>query len=82
MSKIHYATGGLITPERAEFSTLCKRKFPQGHSKIMQSGFTGAQNVTCKDCRKLLDYIQLRQSHIEKVKSLISRGEYERIKII
>lgn len=55
MSKIHYATGGLITPGKAEFSTMCGRKFPKGTSDIMQSGYTGAKNVTCEDCRFKID---------------------------
>lgn len=54
MGKIHYATGGLITPEKAEFGTLCGRKFSQGHSEIMQSGASGARNVTCSDCKWIL----------------------------
>ena len=82
MSKIHYATGGLITPKKGEFSTMCCRKFPKGTQDIMQSGFSGALNVTCKDCRKKLGYIDLRKLHIKKVKNLISKGEYERIQII
>lgn len=52
---IHYATGGLITPQKSEFNTLCGRKFSQGHSEIMQSGYTGAQNITCEDCRHILE---------------------------
>lgn len=55
MGKIHYAIGGLITPEKSEFSTMCGRKFPKGTSDIMQSGYTGAKNVTCEDCRWRLD---------------------------
>lgn len=61
MSKIHYATGGLITPEKSEFITLCGRKFPQGHDEIMQAGYLGAKNTTCKDCRKILDTIKTPQ---------------------
>jgi len=82
MSKIHYATGGLITPEKREFNTLCKRKFPTGGSNIMQSGYLGAQNVTCRDCRKILNKSKSQQEHIDKVKRLISRGEFERLQII
>lgn len=82
MSKIHYATGGLITPEKAEFRTLCGRKFPKGTSDIMQSGYMGAKNVTCIDCRKRLDDIEKEQQHIEAIKGAIARGEWERIKLV
>lgn len=82
MSKIHYATGGLITPEKAEFNTLCGRKFPQGHSEIMQSGYTGAQNTTCNDCRRKLDERAKADAHRESIKSAIARGEWNRIKLI
>lgn len=63
MSKIHYATGGLITPEKSEFSTLCGRKFRTGTSDIMQSGYTGAKNVTCEDCRWILTIQEQKSSH-------------------
>lgn len=57
---VHYATGGFIDKPGtdqayAEFSTLCGRTFQQGHDQLMQSGYVGAQNVTCKICRKKLD---------------------------
>ena len=79
---IHYATGGLITPEKSEFSTLCNRKFSQGHSEIMQSGYTGAQNVTCKDCRKILDKQDEYYEHRRKIESLIARNQWDKLKII
>ena len=75
---IHYATGGLITPEKSEFSTLCHRKFPRGGSDIMQSGYTGAQNTTCKDCRKILDEDRAAQVFLEKLEKLVRRAYGDR----
>ena len=74
MQKIHYATGGLITPEKAEFSTLCNRKFPKGGSDIMQSGFTGATNVTCQDCRNILDYNEGKRKFLDNLEGLIKKA--------
>ena len=79
MSKIHYATGGLITPERSEFSTLCRRKFPKGGSDIMQSGALGARNVSCEDCREKLDWDEGKRLFFNKLERLIykARGNDE-----
>jgi hypothetical protein len=74
MGKIHYATGGLITPEKSEFSTLCGRKFPQGHSVIMQSGYSGAKNVTCVDCRAKIDWHEQSQKFFEDLEKLIRKA--------
>lgn len=82
MSKIHYATGGLITPERSEFSTLCNRKFPKGGSDKMQSGYVGAQNVTCKDCRRILERGRRESERAEKIRSLVARGMFEKLIIV
>lgn len=79
---IHYATGGLITPEKAEFSTLCHRKFPSGGSDIMQSGMIGAQNTTCKDCRRILDKGEAERKHRVEIENAMARGEWSRIKFI
>lgn len=78
MGKIHYATGGLITPEKSEFRTLCGRKFRQGHSEIMQSGYVGAKNVTCKDCRWILDITKEKKDTVwyEVTDGQVSRNFY------
>lgn len=73
-NKIHYATGGLISPEKSEFSTLCGRKFPQGHDEIMQSGAYGAQNTTCKDCRAILDWDEQKRSFFDSLELLIVKA--------
>lgn len=58
---VHYGTGGWVInahgkyPAKASFSTLCGRKFKQGHSKLMQSGAVGAKNTTCKQCKEKLN---------------------------
>lgn len=54
MSKIHYATGGLITPGKSEFRTMCGRKFPTGGADIMRSGWGWKEYLTCEDCRHIL----------------------------
>ena len=82
MTKIHYATGGLITPERSEFTTLCKRKFPRGGSDIMQSGYSGVQNVTCWDCRDRLAKAEYKRNRIEKIESLVQSGQFDKLQII
>ena len=76
---IHYATGGLITPEKSEFSTLCNRKFPTGGSEIMQSGYTGAINVTCKDCRKKLDQQQKYSDDRDTLEKWLRQGKASEI---
>ena len=56
---IHYATGGVVDHEKntSDFSTMCGRHFRQGHSAIMDSGYSGVQRVTCKVCKtKLKEY--------------------------
>lgn len=82
MRKIHYATGGLITPEKSEFSTMCGRKFPKGTNDIMDSGYLGAQRVTCNDCREKLDREEKWHKHRESIQNAIARGEWKRIKLI
>lgn len=52
---IHYGTLGLISEKETYFKTLCGRKFQQGHSELMQSGYCGAKNVTCKTCKAKLN---------------------------
>lgn len=79
---IHYATGGVITPEKSIFSTLCGRKFPKGGSDIMQSGYTGAKNVTCCDCRRRLDKGESYVTHRKAVESLVAQGKFHKLKII
>lgn len=76
MSKIHYATGGLITPDKSEFKTLCGRKFPQGHSEIIQSGYAGAKNVTCEDCRAKLDWMDQKTDFFNKLERLICKARF------
>lgn len=51
---LHFAIGGMITPEKAEFRTLCGRKFKQGHSELMAGGAYGAGRTTCKVCKRKL----------------------------
>ena len=82
MSKIHYATGGLITPERSEFSTLCNRKFSKGTNDIMQSGYIGAKNVACKDCRKILDRRAKERNRVEEIKDLVQSRQFDKLQII
>lgn len=64
---IHYGIGGTITPEKAEFTTLCKKVFKQGHDALMQSGYLGAQNTTCKPCRAKLYRQELIRIEAEKI---------------
>ena len=66
MNKIHYATGGLITPELSEFSTLCGRKFPTGGKDLMDSGYVGRQRVTCDDCNRILTLNEQTEKFLEK----------------
>ena len=77
MSKIHYATGGLITPEKAEFSTLCGRKFPTGGSNLMQSGYQGALNTTCKDCRDILDWNEQKRNFFDKLEGVVRKARMD-----
>lgn len=80
-TKIHFATGGSITPEKVEFRTMCGRKFKQGHSEIMDSGAWGATRVTCKACRHKLDEQEKWSKHIDAVMRLVNTGKFDKLAI-
>jgi hypothetical protein len=82
---IHYATGGFIPGEalqkkgeKPEFRTLCGRTFDHGGKDLMQSGYSGAKNVTCKQCidklkiheRKEKEAIKIRKDAEKKIANL------------
>lgn len=61
MQKVHYYTGGSITPTLSKFHVLCGRTTNRFDGKTMQDGYLGAQNVTCKPClKKLATYKPIR----------------------
>lgn len=57
--KIHYVVGGWTNNFKgkitSQWTMLCGKKFKNWDSKIMQDGYGGAENTTCKNCRKQLD---------------------------
>jgi hypothetical protein len=72
--RIHYATGGFIPGEalqkkgqNPEFHTLCGRTYDHGGSDLMQSGYLGAQHVTCKQCRQKLDIQERKRMQREQI---------------
>lgn len=74
MNTIHYATGGLITPEMSEFSTLCGRKFPTGGKDIMDAGYSGRQRITCKDCLHRLELSEKTKAFLDGLQKLVDRA--------
>lgn len=79
---IHYGTGGVITATSREFSTLCGRKFDNGSEEIMQSGYTGAQNTSCKNCKAKLLAAQKKSNHRDAIMRLIDQGKFSQLRII
>lgn len=72
MKTIHYATVGVITAEKREFHTMCGRIFDNGSREIMQSGYTGALNTTCKKCRAVLDKSEREERARKMLEKMVS----------